>query len=157
MAMEQDALYNGPRNQLVRGGHSRVFLTPDDVLALWKAGVTVGSHSATHRNLAQCSASELDEEITGNRDYLERLLGVPIRDFAFPFGSRRHYSERAIRACFAAGHERGYSTSRRLFRSGDVVAVQARRKLFPRVGLTSESPQQLMFTINRALLRAYGL
>jgi len=156
MAIETDALYNGPYNQLVQGGRSRVFLDAEDVIALSRAGVTIGNHSATHRNLAQCSAAELDEEIVENKHYLERLLGVPIRDFAFPIGSRQHCTEPAIQACFAAGHERGYSSDRRLFRGTDAAAAKAGNGLFPRVGLKGESPREMMFAINRALLRGFG-
>ena len=156
MAIETDALYNGPSNQLVQGGRSRVFLDVDDVVALSRAGVTIGSHSATHRNLAQCSASELEEEITGNKQYLERLLGVPVRDFAFPIGSRQHCTAQAIQACFAAGHERAYSSDRRLFRGKDVTAANDWHELLPRVGLKTESPGEMRFAINRALLRGFG-
>jgi peptidoglycan/xylan/chitin deacetylase (PgdA/CDA1 family) len=156
MAIEKDALYNGPSNQLVQGGRSRVFLDAEDVIALSRAGVTIGNHSATHRNLALCSAAQLDEEIAGNKHYLEGLLGVPIRDFAFPIGSRQHCTEPVIQACFAAGHERGYSADRRLFRGKDVTVARARNELFPRVGLKGESPGELLFAINRALLRGVG-
>jgi peptidoglycan/xylan/chitin deacetylase (PgdA/CDA1 family) len=156
MAIERDALYNGPYHQLVQGGRSRVFLDAEDVVALSRAGVTIGNHSATHRNLAQCSASELEEEIAENKRYLERLVGVPVRDFAFPIGSRQHCTEPAIQACFAAGHELGYSSARRLFRGRDVTAAKARNQLLPRVGLRGESPREMMFAINRALLKGFG-
>lgn len=156
MAIERDALFNGPYHQLVEGGRSRIFLDPEDVVALSRAGVTIGSHSATHRNLARCSTSELEEEIAGNKHYLERLLGVPVRDFAFPIGSPQHRSERALQACFGAGHERAYSSDRRLFRGTDAVAARARNELFPRVGFRWESPREMMFAINRALLRGFS-
>lgn len=156
MAIEKDALYNGPNNQLVTGGPSRVFLDADEVVALSRAGVTIGSHSATHRNLAHCSASELEAEIGENKRNLERLLGTPVRDFAFPFGGPQHRNERAIRACFAAGHERAYSSDRRLFRGEDVKGAQARNELFPRLGLTGESPSEMTFAINRALLKGFS-
>jgi peptidoglycan/xylan/chitin deacetylase (PgdA/CDA1 family) len=157
MAIEKDALYNGPSNQLVQGGGpSRVFLDADDVIVLSRAGVTIGSHSATHRNLAHCSAGELEEEIGGNKRYLEQLLGTPVRDFAFPFGGAQHRSERATQACFAAGHERAYSSERRLFRGKDMRGTQARNELFPRLGFTGESPREMIFAINRALLRRFS-
>jgi peptidoglycan/xylan/chitin deacetylase (PgdA/CDA1 family) len=143
MAIEQDARYNGPYHQVVQGGRSRIFLDADDVVALSHAGVTIGNHSATHRNLAQCSASELEEEIAQNKHYLERLVGVPVRDFACPIGSRQHCTEPAIQACFAAGHERGYSSDRWLFRGKGVTAAKARNEFFPRVGLKGESPREI--------------
>ncbi len=61
-----------------------------------------------------------------------------------------------IQACFAAGHERGYPSDRWLFRGKDVTAAKARHELFPRVGLKAESPREMIFAINRALLRGFN-
>lgn len=154
MAIETDSLLNGPQHQLTQGGRERVFLDQDDVLALLKAGVTIGSHSTSHRNLARCSAIELEEEIAENKHYLETLIGLPIPDFAFPYGKGKHYNSAVIRACFAVGHERAYSSNHMLFRSRD---VEVQGTIVPRLALTNESPRQLTFMINRAHLRGLSL
>jgi peptidoglycan/xylan/chitin deacetylase (PgdA/CDA1 family) len=150
MAIETDSLLNGPQHQLTQGGRERVFLDRDDVLALLKAGVTIGSHSTSHRNLARCSAIELEHEIAENKQYLETLIGLPIPDFAFPYGKSKHYNSAVIHTCFAVGHERAYSSNHLVFRSRD---VEVQGTIVPRIALTNESPRQLTFMINRAHLR----
>ena len=153
MAIETDSLFNGPQHQRCQGGRERVFLDQDDVFALLKAGVTIGSHSTSHPNLARCSAPELEREIAENKSYLEKLIGLPIPDFAFPYGKRKHYTSAVVDACFAAGHGRVYSSTHLVFRSKD---VEARATIVPRIAVMNESPRELTFMINRAHVRSLG-
>jgi len=153
MAIETDSLFNGPAHQLTRGGSERVFLDEDDVLALLKDGVTIGSHSASHHNLALCSEAQLEHEIGENKSYLELLTGTPIPDFAFPYGKHKHYTAAAINTCFRLGHERVYSSNHVAFRGKD---AEVPATIIPRVALTNESSRELTFMLNAAYLRGLG-
>jgi peptidoglycan/xylan/chitin deacetylase (PgdA/CDA1 family)/GT2 family glycosyltransferase len=66
------------------------------------AGVDIGAHSHTHRELDTLPASEARREVTYSRDRLQDELGRPVRTFAYPYG----YSTRSVRAAVrAAGYE----------------------------------------------------
>jgi peptidoglycan/xylan/chitin deacetylase (PgdA/CDA1 family) len=54
---------------------------------LYASGQEVGSHSITHPDLSTLSASQLDAELGHSQAYLQNLLGVPVPNFAAPYGS----------------------------------------------------------------------
>ncbi len=63
------------------------FLTWDDLHALAAAGMTIGAHSRPHPYLTSiASESKLWSEIDGSRRLLEKELGLPVNEFAYPFG-----------------------------------------------------------------------
>ena len=49
-------------------------------------GVAIESHGATHRTFSELSNEELEAELGGSRDALERALDRPVRLIAYPFG-----------------------------------------------------------------------
>ena len=51
------------------------------------AGFTCGSHSLTHRRLAELSAASCARELRESRTRLEDGLGAPVRDLAYPYGA----------------------------------------------------------------------
>jgi peptidoglycan/xylan/chitin deacetylase (PgdA/CDA1 family) len=73
---------------------------------LCRAGVAVGNHSATHRNLARCSDDELTTEVSVARHRLEEALGVPVRHFAYPDG--RH--DRRVVESVGVEHRLAFAT-----------------------------------------------
>ncbi|MDE2079593.1 MAG: polysaccharide deacetylase family protein [Patescibacteria group bacterium] len=67
-------------------GH-RGFVTWSDLHALIAAGMTVGDHSRSHPFLTKITdPGKLRDEIVGSKQILEQGLGVPITEFAYPFG-----------------------------------------------------------------------
>ena len=70
------------------------------------AGVEIGAHGATHRDLRRLPAAELDVELRGARVRLEDALGVRVRAVSYPFGR----SDARVRAAaVAAGYELGFA------------------------------------------------
>ena len=63
------------------------YLTVDQVREMAAAGWEVGSHSLSHPILTSLDAPHLRTEIVDSRKKLEKLLGVPILTFAYPFGN----------------------------------------------------------------------
>jgi len=63
------------------------FLTWPELLRLEKLGVTIGSHTVTHRDLTLMPSSEAFTELRSSRQALERHLGRPVQWFAYPFGA----------------------------------------------------------------------
>jgi peptidoglycan/xylan/chitin deacetylase (PgdA/CDA1 family) len=67
-------------------GESREHLTWQDCRVLVDAGMSIGSHSVSHRRLFDLPAWQAEREVVDSRDILEQRLGIPIRDFALPYG-----------------------------------------------------------------------
>jgi peptidoglycan/xylan/chitin deacetylase (PgdA/CDA1 family) len=61
------------------------------------AGMEVGSHGATHVQLAGLGEDLLRTEVSESRERLSELLGYPIRGFAYPYGIMDAPARRAVR------------------------------------------------------------
>jgi len=61
-------------------------LTTDMLRDLDAAGVTIGSHGATHRFLTTCDDEELRRELVESKTTLEEIVGKPVLTLAAPGG-----------------------------------------------------------------------
>ncbi len=101
-------------------------MTWDDLGKLLETGHTVGNHTATHARLSQATgADELESEIVGSADVLERRLGVKIEHFAYTFGNLASFSPAAL--AVARGRFRYIYTGMRGDNAGDVPPWAIRR------------------------------
>lgn len=78
------------------------FLDWDDLRVLAGQGLEIGSHTVTHRSLVGLSEIDRQDEYIGSRADLERLLGIRVQGFSYPYG------EFDI-ACRKAASEAGYA------------------------------------------------
>ena len=63
------------------------FVTWGNLTEMLAAGMTVGDHSRSHPFLKRITdPSRLSDEISGSKRLLEERLGVPVAEFAYPFG-----------------------------------------------------------------------
>jgi peptidoglycan/xylan/chitin deacetylase (PgdA/CDA1 family) len=62
------------------------FMGWEEVKALHRAGMEIGSHTLTHRPPARLSDAELRYELTESKKRLEDRLGVPVRSISSPTG-----------------------------------------------------------------------
>lgn len=69
-------------------------------------GISIGIHSATHRSLPTLGDQELEYEIVGSRDVMQRALGVQCEFFAYPYG---RWDPRVRGWVRAAGYRAGLS------------------------------------------------
>lgn len=68
-----------------------------DLEALLEQGHTIGCHTRTHARLSQLATeSDLEQEIVGSGDALEKHLGAPVNHFAYTFGDLGSFSETAL-------------------------------------------------------------
>lgn len=58
----------------------------DDLRELERCGVSVQSHSASHRQFSQLSLAEQQDELLRSKAILEGGLSKPVEVFAYPFG-----------------------------------------------------------------------
>jgi len=67
------------------------FMTPSQVVAADAMGFTIGAHTVDHVALAAQAPARATWEIKQSKLTLENLLGHPVLDFAYPYGSFNQY------------------------------------------------------------------
>ena len=63
------------------------YLSAAQVRAMDAEGMVIGAHTVDHVALASVAPAVARAEIDGSKATLERLLGHPVLDFAYPYGS----------------------------------------------------------------------
>lgn len=71
------------------------YLGPEGLRSLLTSGMRVGSHGFDHVDLRSADASVLRRETRGSADVIGSVTGMPVEDFALPFGS---YDRRVLSA-----------------------------------------------------------
>ena len=66
------------------------FLSSDDLRLLGQNNIEIAAHSLTHPILASLTPDTAKREIFQSKQRLEKVLGVPVRSFAYPFGTPEH-------------------------------------------------------------------
>ncbi|WP_061215006.1 polysaccharide deacetylase family protein [Syntrophomonas wolfei] len=68
-----------------------------DLEYLLEHGHTIGSHTRTHKRLSEIKdTAELEDEIAGAGDILQKTLGISIEHFAYPFGDINSINSQAL-------------------------------------------------------------
>lgn len=110
-------------------------LDADGLRAVAAQGIEVGSHTVSHRPLTKVPRPELEQEIAGSADMLERA-GLPRpRVFSYPYGE---WSPSIAAIARAAGYEASFTVE------PGVVADGADRHALPRIEVfASDTPRRL--------------
>ena len=87
-----------------RRGIEMPLANADTLRALHAGGFTIGSHTLTHRHLAELSENECRYELCESKRRLEDVLASEVRHLAYPYGSTND----VVRQCAA---ECGYQTA----------------------------------------------
>jgi peptidoglycan/xylan/chitin deacetylase (PgdA/CDA1 family) len=83
-------------------------LSWEQVAELRGAGMSIGSHTWSHRNLAELPAEAVEADLSRSRAVLERRLAEPVRTIAYPWGKLgRHVNAGTFAAARRAGFELG--------------------------------------------------
>lgn len=101
-----DAPWSGARERELA---DRLVMTWDQVRALRRAGMDIGSHTRSHRILQTLPPAALGEELRGSREDLERELGERVFALAYPDGRAVPASSPIRDAIRAAGYEIGFT------------------------------------------------
>jgi peptidoglycan/xylan/chitin deacetylase (PgdA/CDA1 family) len=72
-------------------------MTEAEVLDCADAGIEIGAHSVTHPDMSLLDHEACRAEMAASREQLERLLGAPVRTFAYPFTRYNADAARAAR------------------------------------------------------------
>ena len=130
----------------------RVYLNTEEVRQLHNDGILIGSHSTDHYRMGNCTDTELSTQIVENLEFLKDLLKTEIEHFSLPFGKKEHYDRKVIEQLFANGHKFIYSTNIVSFEADKINKPDF---LFPRLGILNQTPEELMFNINRTFVKKY--
>jgi len=88
---------------------SGTLLSPEELREVAMRGMTIGGHTRSHPRLATLSPERQAEEIAGCKSDLEAILDVPVRTFAYPYGSALDYDTESVEAVRRAGYELAFS------------------------------------------------
>jgi peptidoglycan/xylan/chitin deacetylase (PgdA/CDA1 family) len=72
------------------------------------AGMCIGSHGASHRELTRCTDDELSREVAGSRQQISGALHIPVNHFSYPWG---RFDARVLRAVRQAGYRTAAAVS----------------------------------------------
>jgi peptidoglycan/xylan/chitin deacetylase (PgdA/CDA1 family) len=84
-------------------------LTWEMIVAMHRAGVTVGSHTKTHVELTNEKPQTILDEIQGSRNELERRLRTEVTHIAYPDGQ---FNAAVVEAAASCGYRFGYTSCR---------------------------------------------
>jgi peptidoglycan/xylan/chitin deacetylase (PgdA/CDA1 family) len=115
---------------------SEVWATPPELLRplswtqvdeLRRAGMSIGSHTWSHRNLAHLAGAVVEADLRLSREALESRLGEPVSMVAYPWGKLgRHVNDETFAAARRAGFELGLISLPRALREDDDPLRMAR-------------------------------
>ena len=128
-------------------------LNGDQILALQKAGMGIGSHGIDHTVWPTLDNMALERELCTSRAQLEDICGRPVTKAGIPFG---RYDARVLRALRTAGYTTAWSS--------DGGKLQRDAFLRPRTSLRSDMSDEDIHAIlagamplQRRLRRALGM
>ena len=84
-------------------------LTWDQAREMRRHGMTIGSHTHSHRPLPTLPAADLRAELAASKRELEGQLQTDVRAIAYPVGSSLRRMPHILRAAEAAGYTVGFS------------------------------------------------
>ena len=90
------------------------------VKALFDAGMGIGAHTVDHPILKLCDRAETRRQLVESREYLEDIVGSPVRLFAYPNGKPgTDYSSEQPRLVEKLGFKAAVSTAPGVSGAGD--------------------------------------
>lgn len=84
-------------------------MTWDQLREVADNGISVQSHTHTHRTLASLDPELQREELTTSRRIIEERIGRPVRTVAYPVGKYVHFNAHTPKVAADCGYELGFS------------------------------------------------
>jgi peptidoglycan/xylan/chitin deacetylase (PgdA/CDA1 family) len=81
----------------------------DEVRAMHAAGMSIGSHTHTHRLLAQLPLAEQEQELARSKEILEAELRSPVESIAYPVGGHYCYTQETRHLARKLGYRIGFN------------------------------------------------
>ncbi len=101
---------------------------------------SIGGHTASHAALASLDVLSARAEMADNRDYLEKLLQLPVRHVAYPYGNSRACGPREEHLAREVGFSSAVTT-----RHGHVSDRELNHFALPRIGVGGQFDTRAAF------------
>lgn len=88
---------------------SRRFINWEEAREMKAAGMTIGSHTQSHRILGQISPEERHWELAQSKQAIEHQIGAPVTSIAYPVGIRSAFDAHTERITRELGYSVGFS------------------------------------------------
>jgi len=85
-------------------------LRPEDLDKLHDQGITVGSHTRSHKILSRCTPGQLQMELRESKKFIEDATGRPCLDFGYPNGGIGDFNDETGAAVREAGYRSAVTT-----------------------------------------------
>ncbi len=113
-----------------------------DLRELPELGVTVAAHTVNHVDLGKIDTAQARVEVFESRVQLERITGVPVALFSFPFGRFNNIRQEVRSMVIEAGYRALFSAE------GGFIGKETNLYDIPRIGVSSDhSPLALMMEL----------
>jgi peptidoglycan/xylan/chitin deacetylase (PgdA/CDA1 family) len=104
-----------------------LFLSPEQARDLAAQGIAVGSHTHSHRRLADLAETDQRAELAGSRHRLEQVVGREVETLAYPYGGPTAYSPTTIRLTAEAGYRLAFTARPGVMRSSNAAPLEIQR------------------------------
>ena len=75
-------------------------MTADQLREMQAKGMQIGSHTANHKDLTTMKEHEIDFELRGSKEALEKLLRKPVYALAYPTGKVNETVSDKAKTCY---------------------------------------------------------
>lgn len=90
----------------------------EQIGALARDKVAIGSHALSHRSLGDMTAVELSDEVERSKELIERRVGETVLSFAYPYGTYADFNQRTAAAIRRAGYACAFTSQHGLVQAG---------------------------------------
>ena len=129
----------------------QLIMTWDEIRALARLGMDIGSHTRSHRVLQTVPDDELADELAGSRTLIEQQIEQPVRAIAYPVGRPIMAEVRLRKAVVAAGYDVGFTNATGVNLLGTMPGVPAPHRLDIRRLATEREMSDGMFLAQVAM------
>ena len=109
------------------GEETRTMLSWSQLSEIQKAGIEIGSHSATHIHLDTAKPEISRHEIICPKDKLEQKLGCSVHSMAYPYG---HYTKAICQMVYEAGYSAACAVRNAMSHTNDNLFSLARITIY---------------------------
>ncbi len=110
------------------GDHEEIVMSAEEIAALPRDLITIGSHTVDHPFLTKLSDAAVQAQLVQSRATLESLMGGVIDTLAFPYGN---HDDRVVEAAGKAGYRHVYTVAPQAIVAGDPAISRGRTSADP--------------------------
>lgn len=138
-----------------------IYLNTKDIEELkTNTNISFANHTYTHYNLNAVLLNTAITDVKKNEHYLNETLKIKSKHLAIPFGKQEHFNNEIIESLGSNNYTSALTTNPNAI---NLTALNSNKykqsgvHILPRIGLTNESVNDLLFLINRTIFKNYEI